>query len=81
MSVDGPLKLILRRSIDKPARLWVQRWKADHPVTIALDPDEVDELEAAIKLYREQVAIAPNSETPSGSVLELSPLVHQGAAA
>lgn len=73
-SVDGPLKLQLRRSLQGEPKLWVQRWKVDHPITIALTPSEVDELEAAIAIYREQVAVESQAATSTGSLLELGPL-------
>jgi hypothetical protein len=81
MSVDGPLKILLRRFPDKPARLHLQRWKPDHPVTIAFDVAELDEIAAAIAVAREQIAVAPNSASPN-SVLDLGAMVkldRQGA--
>ena len=58
---DGPLKMLLRRFSDRPARLHVQRWKPDHPVTISLTLEELDEIESGIALVRQQLALAPNS--------------------
>ena len=58
---DGPLKLLLRRYSDRPARLHLQRYKPDHPVTISLALEELDEIEAGLALVRQQLAVAPNS--------------------
>lgn len=74
-SADGPLKVLLRRSLDKPARLHLQRWKPDRPVTIALDLEEMDELMAMYAIARGQLAIAAHSETSTGSVLDLSEML------
>jgi hypothetical protein len=74
-SPDGPLGLLLRRFPDREPRFWVQRWKPDHPVTISLTLEELDELEVAIGLAREQVAIEGRSESSGGSSLDLGAMV------
>lgn len=72
---DGPLAISLRRYADKEPRVWVQRWKRDHPVTIALTLEEFRFLCAGAALVEEQVRIASRSETTTGSTLELGPLI------
>jgi hypothetical protein len=74
-SPDGPLKVLLRRFPDREPRFWLQRWKPDHPVTISLTLEELDVLEAAIGIAREQAAIEARSESSGGSSLDLGVMV------
>jgi len=67
---DGPLRAQLKRWSDRPARLWLQRWKPDHPVTISLTLEEIDWLERALPAARQQIALQPHS-AGVGSTLDL----------
>ncbi len=67
---DGPLRAQLKRFADRPARLWLQRWKPDHPVTISLTIEEIEWLEAALPAARQQIALQPHSGGV-GSTLDL----------
>lgn len=74
---DGPLTFSLRRYADREPRVWVQRWKRDHPVTLSLTLEEFAFLCAGKGLVDEQVRIASRSESQQGSTLELGPLLEQ----
>lgn len=71
---DGPLKLLLMRWADRPAKFQMQRWKRDHPVTISLTLEEMDALGTALVLARDQLAAAPQSGSTS-STLDLDDMV------
>jgi hypothetical protein len=80
---DGPLNVSLRRFADREPRIWVQRWKRDHPVTISLSQDEYELLCEALPIIAEQLRIAPKSAEAQGSTLDVGALVqiNRGAAA
>lgn len=72
---EGPFKVWLKRFNDSDARVWVQRWKRDHPVTISLTLDEFRLLCDARGFVEQQVAALPRTETTAGSVLDLGSMV------
>ena len=78
-SIDGPLKVLLKRFDDRPPRVHVQRWKRDHPVTIALSLEEFAVLCSTCELIEDQVRIAPTSGAPGMvSTLDVESMLPEG---